>query len=440
MPESASVTDIFGAIFIDPVAKAGGPLIPSDWKRYRDDTWDIEENVEGEQLEEFTRYLNSEVLRDKIKFTVESSGSQLVFLDTKVYLREGFLVPEIYSEPTDSHEYLNPTSAHPPQVSRNNPYSVALRVRRNCSDRVPGDEMFVDNLVKYKAYMLQSGYNSAIVDKHFIKVAKLKRKAVLEGKLPLKRKLESTRTTKINFVTSWDPMFPDINKALRNFQHIFEEDDQCKQLFPRGTFRVAYKRGHKNLKELIAPARVNTGMSVGSNYDRDTQGKFVKCGSCGASNRGRKRKSGIYACQVVKEGSSFKSNQIGEIYKIRQDINCRCENIIYLVTCKKCGMQGVGSCTTFCKRISNYITSIENKSPGCRIEMHFLKPEHSVQDFTITGIVQLVNPPREPIGRLREFEGYWMIKLQTLEPYGMNGINEYQRIIAKKGLHRMFEI
>ena len=42
--------------------------------------------------------------------------------------------------------------------------------------------------------------------------------------------------------------------------------------------------------------------------------------------------------------------------------------------------------------------------------------------------------------RLREFEEYWMIKLQTLEPYGMNGINEYQRIIATNGLHRMFEM
>ena len=30
-----------------------------------------------------------------------------------------------------------------------------------------------------------------------------------------------------------------------------------------------------------------------------------------------------------------------------------------------------------------------------------------------------------------------MIKLQTLEPYVMNKINEYQRIIAKKGFHRM---
>ena len=54
--------------------------------------------------------------------------------------------------------------------------------------------------------------------------------------------------------------------------------------------------------------------------------------------------------------------------------------------------------------------------------------------------MQLVNPPEDPIGRLREFEGYLMAKLQTLEPYGMNGINEYQRIIAKNGLHRMFEV
>ena len=112
-PESASVTDIFGAIIIDPVAKAGGPFISSDWKRYRDDTWDIEENVQGEQQEEFTRYLNSEVLRDKIKFTVESSGSQLVFLDTKVHLREGFLVPEIYSKTYGLARILKPNLSTP---------------------------------------------------------------------------------------------------------------------------------------------------------------------------------------------------------------------------------------------------------------------------------------------------------------------------------------
>ena len=35
-PESASVTDIFGAVYVDPVAKRGGPFAPTEWKRYRD--------------------------------------------------------------------------------------------------------------------------------------------------------------------------------------------------------------------------------------------------------------------------------------------------------------------------------------------------------------------------------------------------------------------
>ena len=39
------VTDIFGAIYIDRVVNEGNSqLHPSDWKRYRDDGWDIEEN------------------------------------------------------------------------------------------------------------------------------------------------------------------------------------------------------------------------------------------------------------------------------------------------------------------------------------------------------------------------------------------------------------
>ena len=85
---------------------------------------------------QFTEYMNTKVLKGKIKFTLEHSESELVFLDTKVHLKYGFLIPEIYSNPTDSYEYLNPKSSHPPNVAKNIPYSVALRVRRNRSDQM----------------------------------------------------------------------------------------------------------------------------------------------------------------------------------------------------------------------------------------------------------------------------------------------------------------
>ena len=61
---------------------------------------------------------------------------------------------------------------------------------------------------------------------------------------------------------------------------------------------------------------------------------------------------------------------------------------------------------------------------------------HSIQDFAVLGIVKLENPPPDPIERLREFEGYWMVKLNTLEPHGMN---VYERIVKKSGLRVMFD-
>ena len=53
---------------------------------------------------------------------------------------------------------------------------------------------------------------------------------------------------------------------------------------------------------------------------------------------------------------------------------------------------------------------------------------HSIADFNITGIAKLVNLPSNPenkLERLGNFEGYWQIKLMTLEPYGLNDREEF---------------
>ena len=139
----------------------------------------------------------------------------------------------------------------PCQLPKNNPYSVALRVRRNCSDREVDDKLFVNNLIQYKAYLMHSGYDEEAIDKQFIKVAKMKRKETLESK-PRKNRFRP-KQRKYNFVTTWDPMFPDIGRAIRKFVPLLAEDEEFNKLFPKGSFRMAYKRGHKNLKEVLAP-------------------------------------------------------------------------------------------------------------------------------------------------------------------------------------------
>ena len=136
---------------------------------------------------------------------------------------------------------------------------------------------------------------------------------------------------------------------------------------------------------------------------------------------------------VLREGAHFRSNVTGERFRIKQEINCRSKNIIYLVTCRACGKQGVGRTTAFQSRISNYMLHICKKGPTCSTVKHFYEaPDHSVQDLRIMGIVQLENPPKEPKEpkepkalKARLIEGYFQVKLQTLEPYGLNSINEF---------------
>ena len=54
--------------------------------------------------------------------------------------------------------------------------------------------------------------------------------------------------------------------------------------------------------------------------------------------------------------------------------------------------------------------------------------------------MKLENSLPDPIDRLRDIEGYFMIKLHTIEPYGLNGINEHERIVRKFDLRNMFDI
>ena len=51
-PDSANVTDIFGAVYMDPKAIQVGE---KDWKRYGDDTLDIEENWDSQKVKKFTQ-------------------------------------------------------------------------------------------------------------------------------------------------------------------------------------------------------------------------------------------------------------------------------------------------------------------------------------------------------------------------------------------------
>ena len=61
------------------------------------------------------------------------------------------------------------------------------------------------------------------------------------------------------------------------------------------------------------------------------------------------------------ETDHFTSLSTGQSYKIRQSINCQSKNVIYVVKCIKCNLQGVGHSEKVSERILNYFSHIKTE-------------------------------------------------------------------------------
>ena len=121
------------------------PNKPRLWLRFIDDIFMIWTKGKP-SLEAFIEHLNS--CHNTIKFTAEISTNTLDFLDTTVYLNtDGSLDVDLYSKPTDSHNYLLDTSAHTSNCKSSLPYSQFLRIHRICSS--------LDNFEKHSKILAQ---------------------------------------------------------------------------------------------------------------------------------------------------------------------------------------------------------------------------------------------------------------------------------------------
>jgi hypothetical protein len=55
------------------------------------------------------------------------------FLDTTTTVKEGNITTDLYSKPTEKHQYLSPSSCHPKHCFKSIPFSQAIRVKRICT-------------------------------------------------------------------------------------------------------------------------------------------------------------------------------------------------------------------------------------------------------------------------------------------------------------------
>ena len=125
----------FSNVFMDRLERnffASSSYKPIVWWRFIDDIFAIW-NWGVERLHEFMTCLNA--FHPTVKFTYEYSDTTVHFLDVNVSIGpDRTLVTDVFTKPTDTHQYLFATSCHPGHTKRNIAYSQALRICRICSD------------------------------------------------------------------------------------------------------------------------------------------------------------------------------------------------------------------------------------------------------------------------------------------------------------------
>ena len=86
------------------------------------------------------------------------------------------LMTDLFVKPTDTHQFLDPSSSHPYHCKKGIPYSQALRLNRICSD----NESFDKRCNDLEGWLMERGYNGKMIRKQILRAREHSRKDLLE--------------------------------------------------------------------------------------------------------------------------------------------------------------------------------------------------------------------------------------------------------------------
>ena len=350
-----------------------------------------------EKLKVFVDYLNN--LHSTIKFTCSHSPSNIPFLDVMVSVKDGSIETDLDTKPTDKHQHLIDWSCHPQHTKRAIPFSLALRLRRICSN--PDNyKLRTNELIDYLA---NRGY-----DKTFLKT-QIQRASDIPRTDALTKKLK-TQTETTPFVITYNPALPSLAHIIHKHSNVLYSSDRCRNVF-KNLPLVAYRRC-KNISDILVRAQLTNSTDTSSS--RPTPGSF-RC-----NNRN------CTTCPYIEHGrNQYTFHSTGETHHIKSHITCETFNVIYLIQCRLCNLQYIGETKRRLKdRFNEHRRPILNPTGNyihTAVSEHFLTSNHSDNHMLLIPIEKLKNG-RDSFRKARE--AHLIHKAKTIEPLGINKRDE----------------
>lgn len=326
------------------------------------------------------------------------------FLDFRFKFNNGQLTTDIFRKDTDANRYLYFNSYHPRHMFRSIIYCQGLRYRRIINDAV----ILEERLKELKGYFVNSGYPVKLVN------------SVLDPILKKPHCLEyvSNQADK-KFVTPWvvtyGPGYEEAKRMEKDINVLLSLSETWKDADTQKIVQVVPRKG-PNLKSLL--------------FKRKTLA-LVPSGEVGTFECNG---TGCQTCTLVSNTGFLHHN--GSIIKTAGG-DCKSWNVIYCFQCKICNILYVGKTvdplhTRVNSHRHNYYDVLKH-SDTSRVERVYddeqilgahLANEHNFRhrsDFN-NNYKLFIMAHCTPIS-LRRTEQFWISKLRTLRPYGLNQNN-----------------
>ena len=204
------------------------------------------------------------------------------------------------------------------------------------------------------------GYRDRLVRQQILRAGKFKRDDLLD------RKPREATGNKLIFNVTFHQSFARIKDTLSNIHLFLTPNEEHRNVFPTIPI-IGFRRG-KSLQDILVRAKLP---EINIQYGNSGRCDGKRCG----------------VCNFIQETSTFSDKDLENKYTINGGyLNCNSRNVVYLVQCRICNMQYVGSSTTKSGfRINNYrcchIKYSSNQSVAqASFQAHFSQPDNNGMD------------------------------------------------------------
>ena len=129
-------------------------------------------------------------------------------------------------------------------------------------------------------------------------------------------------------------------------------------------------------------------------------------------------------CPKINTSGRIRCTFNGRSYQTRTQAHCKCNNLIYCISCKRCGLKYVGQTKRRLQdRMSEHFRTITSENIEFAVGTHYSKSNgHSGLDDVEIFILEFLRTPRTDAFRPQRerVEKKWAHRLRTYFPLGLN--------------------